>query len=68
MVNIKNDSKVIHADITAIVMTNNEEKHIERCLLSIKDFAKKIVIIDSFSTDNTLNILKKYKISNTKIF
>ncbi len=62
MVNIKNDSKVIHADITAIIMTNNEEKHIERCLLSIKDFAKKIVIIDSFSTDNTLNILKKYNI------
>ena len=42
MINIKNDSKVIHADITAIIMTNNEEKHIERCLLSIKDFAKKI--------------------------
>ena len=34
------------ADVTAIIMTNNEEKHIERCLLSIKDTIKKVVIID----------------------
>ena len=50
------------ADVTVIIMTNNEEKHIERCLLSIKDFIKKIVIIDSYSTDNTLSIAKKYNI------
>ena len=48
-------------DITAIILTFNEEKHIERCILSIKEFVKKIVIIDSFSTDETLNIAKKYK-------
>ena len=62
MINTNDDIKVLPADITAIIMTNNEEKHIERCLLSIKDFIKKIVIIDSFSTDNTLNIIKKYNI------
>ena len=62
MIDINNDSKVILADVTVIIMTNNEERHIERCLLSIKDFIKKIVIIDSFSTDNTLNIIKKYNV------
>ena len=50
------------ADITAIILTYNEEMHIERCILSIKDIVKRIVVIDSFSTDNTLNIVKKYNI------
>ena len=49
-------------DVTAIVLTYNEEKHIERCILSIKKFVKRIIIIDSFSTDNTLKIVKKYNI------
>ena len=63
--NIKNNISnlnVLHSDITAIILTYNEEKHIERCLLSIKDTAKRIIIIDSFSTDNTLNILKKHNV------
>ena len=47
------------ADITAIIPTYNEEMHIERCILSIKDIVKRIVVIDSFSTDNTLNYCKK---------
>ena len=48
--NIKNNISnlnVLHSDITAIILTYNEEKHIERCLLSIKDTAKRIIIIDS---------------------
>lgn len=49
-------------DITAIILTYNEEKHIKRCILSIKKFAKKIIIIDSFSTDKTLEIAKKFKV------
>ena len=62
MIDTSNNFKNAPADITAIIMTNNEEKHIERCLLSIKDFIKKIVIVDSYSTDNTLSIAKKYNI------
>ena len=63
--NIKNNISnlnVLHSDITAIILTYKEEKHIERCLLSIKDTAKRIIVIDSFSTDNTLNILKKHNV------
>ena len=55
----------LHTDITAIILTYNEEKHIERCILFIKNLVKRIVIIDSFSSDNTLNIAKKY---NTDVF
>jgi len=47
-------------DITAIILTYNEEKHLERCILSIKNLVKKIIIVDSFSSDKTINIAKKY--------
>lgn len=42
--------------ITAIVLTFNEEKHIERCIRSLQKFARDIVIVDSFSTDRTKEI------------
>jgi glycosyltransferase involved in cell wall biosynthesis len=44
------------ADLTAIILTKNEEKNIEYCIRSILPVAKKIVVIDSFSTDNTVQI------------
>ena len=50
------------ANITAIILTNNEEKHMERCIISLKDIVKRIVVIDSFSTDTTLEILKNHNI------
>lgn len=42
------------ADLTAIILTKNEEKNIEYCIRSIQPVAKKIVVIDSFSTDETV--------------
>ena len=46
------------SDITVIILTLNEERHIARCINSIKPFAKKIFIIDSGSTDKTIDISK----------
>lgn len=48
------------ADITAIVLTLNEEEYLTDCLESIKDLVSRIVVIDSGSTDQTVNIAKKY--------
>ena len=62
MLKTKDNTQVLLTDITAIILTYNEEKHIERCLLSIKDLAKRIIIIDSLSDDNTLNIVKQHNI------
>ena len=62
MTNNNNSLKILPSDITAIILTYNEEKHIERCINSIKYTAKIIVIIDSYSNDNTLNILKKHNV------
>lgn len=45
-------------DLTAIILTYNEEKNIAHCIGSIQDIAKRIVVIDSYSTDNTVEIAK----------
>ena len=47
------------ADLTAIILTKNEEKNIEECILSIKSVVKRIVVIDSFSTDATVDLACK---------
>ena len=42
--------------ISATIITKNEEVFIERCILSLKKVADEIIVIDSFSTDNTKEI------------
>jgi glycosyltransferase involved in cell wall biosynthesis len=46
--------------LSVSIITFNEEKNIARCLDSIKDIANEIVVVDSFSTDNTEAICKQY--------
>lgn len=45
--------------ISVVIITFNEEKNLERCLLSVKEIADDIVVVDSFSTDETKNIALK---------
>jgi len=47
------------ADITAIILTLNEERHIERCIKSVKDICKDIVVVDSHSKDRTREIAER---------
>ena len=42
--------------IAAIVLTKNEEKHIVRCLESIRDVCDDIVVVDCFSDDRTVEL------------
>jgi glycosyltransferase involved in cell wall biosynthesis len=46
--------------LTAIVLTYNEEMHLKRCLISLKYICEDIVIIDSFSNDETESIAKEF--------
>lgn len=46
-------------NISVIIITKNEEKNIKECLESVK-WAKEIILVDSFSTDKTLEIAKNY--------
>ena len=45
--------------LTAIILTLNEARHLERCILSIKGVASEIVVVDCFSSDATLEIAYK---------
>ncbi|HYV91601.1 MAG TPA: glycosyltransferase family 2 protein [Chitinophagales bacterium] len=44
--------------ISAIIITFNEEKNIARCLDSLRNVADEIIVVDSFSTDNTEKICR----------
>jgi len=48
------------AKISACIISYNEENKIEDCLRSLKDIADEIVLVDSNSTDRTLEIAKHY--------
>jgi glycosyltransferase involved in cell wall biosynthesis len=48
--------------ISAVIITLNEEKNIERCLLSLQEIADEILVVDSGSTDDTETICKKFNI------
>lgn len=43
-------------NITAVILTKNEELNIARCINSIKDLADRICVVDSGSTDKTIEI------------
>ncbi|OUP99092.1 glycosyltransferase family 2 protein [Thomasclavelia spiroformis] len=46
------------ADLTTIILTYNEERNIANAINSVKKLAKRIVVVDSFSTDKTIEIAK----------
>jgi len=48
--------------ISAVVITYNEELFIDRCLASMNGIVDEIVVVDSFSTDATEEICKKYNV------
>jgi glycosyltransferase involved in cell wall biosynthesis len=49
-------------NLTLIILTYNEEKNIAECIDSCKELDLNIFVVDSFSSDNTLQILKNHNI------
>ena len=49
-------------NLSAVIITLNEEEHLEKCLKSIVDVVDEIVVVDSFSTDKTEEICAKYNV------
>lgn len=47
-------------DMTVIILTKNEEKNLSECLESLKDSFERVIIIDSYSEDETYSISQKY--------
>ncbi len=48
------------AKISACIISFNEEKKIEDCLKSLVDIADEIIVVDSNSSDSTVEIAKRY--------
>jgi len=46
--------------ISVVIITFNEEKRVEAALKSVVDIADEIVVVDSFSTDETVRIVRDY--------
>lgn len=46
--------------LCVIILTFNERLHIERCLRSALAVSSAVVVVDSYSTDDTVNIARSY--------
>jgi glycosyltransferase involved in cell wall biosynthesis len=52
--------RALTPSITVIILTRNEEVHIARCIESVRPIARHIFIVDSFSTDRTVEIARAH--------
>ncbi|PKP50106.1 MAG: glycosyltransferase family 2 protein [Bacteroidetes bacterium HGW-Bacteroidetes-12] len=48
--------------LSVVIITYNEQRNIARCLDSVLPVADEIVVVDSFSTDDTEKICSKYNV------
>lgn len=46
--------------VSVVILTLNEEKHIERCIVSAFQVAQQVFVVDSFSTDQTVAIAQSH--------
>ncbi len=53
--------------ISVVIITKNEEKNIEKCLKNLVDFADEIIVLDSKSSDKTLENIRKFNYEKIKI-
>ena len=52
--------------ISAVIITHNEERNIRRCLESVQDVADEIVVVDSLSDDKTEEICNEFNVKFVK--
>jgi glycosyltransferase involved in cell wall biosynthesis len=48
--------------LSVVIITCNEERNIRRCLESVKTIADEILVVDSFSKDNTESICSEFNV------
>lgn len=46
--------------LSVVIITFNEEANIARCLTALGDVADEVLVVDSFSTDHTVEIARQY--------
>jgi len=48
--------------LSVIILTYNEEKHINRSIKSVLKISNDVIVVDSFSTDKTIQFASKFKV------
>jgi len=48
----------VSTGISAVIITHNESANIARCIKSVNDLVDEVLVVDSYSTDNTCEIAK----------
>lgn len=48
------------AKLSVVIITLNEERNLERCLRSVQHLADEILVVDSMSTDGTVELAGRY--------
>lgn len=46
--------------LSVVIITFNEEQNIARCLNSVRSLADEVIVLDSYSTDNTVAIARSF--------
>lgn len=54
--------------VSCAIIVKNEEKYIKRAIKSIKDYCDEIIIVDTGSTDKTIDIIKKMGLPKLKLY
>ena len=49
--------------LSAVIITYNEQEYLEKCLNSLVNVADEIIVIDSYSTDRTVEICKSFNVT-----
>jgi len=49
--------------LSGVIITYNEEEHLEKCLSSLVDVVDEIIVVDSYSSDRTQTICEKYNVT-----
>ncbi|MCO4821593.1 MAG: glycosyltransferase family 2 protein [Flavobacteriaceae bacterium] len=48
--------------LSGVIITFNEERNIEKCIQSLEPVVDEIIVVDSYSTDDTKIICERYKV------
>jgi glycosyltransferase involved in cell wall biosynthesis len=59
-IRLKKQKMSVKQTVSCCMIVKNEEEFLEKCLSSIKDYVDELIIVDTGSTDSTVDIAKKF--------